>query len=184
MYSHIISHVSLCLLCWLLLFKLGGYTILYEVLQIVKLVQQGLAEVYRVAVWLWRTWQQMNEECWLGSISTMVAAFLAAVHGFWPPASSSRKPLLLAALRRYLTKSLGQFQVPTLQVLLSGWPIFQLLRRFRLPRKGPTPESRELHRRAGRMSKIIGSCWEQEALPKRWSCSCEAMRPVAKAAAG
>lgn len=131
----------------------------------------------------------MNDECWLGSISTMVAAFLAAVHGFhgfWPPeaASTSRKPLLLA-LRRYLAKSLGQFQVPTLQVLLSGWPIFQLLRRFPLRRfPGPTPESRELHRRAGRMSKTIGTCWAQEAWPNRWSCSCEAMRPVAKAAAG
>ena len=138
---------------------------------------------------LWRTWQEMNEECWLGSISTMVAAFLAAVHGFhgfWPPeaSSTSRKPLLLA-LRRYLAKSLGQFQVPTLQVLLSGWPIFQLLRRFPLRRfPGPTPESRELHRRAGRMSKTIGRCWAQEAWPNRWSCSCEAMRPVAKAAAG
>ena len=177
---------------------------MFEVLQFAKPEQQGLAQVYsenkkshtrkltngtlncRAAVGLWRTWQEMNEECWLGSISTMVAAFLAAVHGFWSPeaSSTSRKALLLAALRRYLTKSLGQFQVPTLQVLLSGWPIFQLLRRFRLPRPGPTPESRELHHRAGLMSKTIGRCWAQEAWSRRWSCSCEAMRPVAKAAAG
>eukprot|EP00434_Breviolum_minutum_P033811 symbB.v1.2.029918.t1/scaffold3323.1/size59064/4 len=129
-----------------------------------------------------RTWRGRNEECWLGNITTLVAAFVAAIQSFSP--TSKQVKLLLLAIRRYLVRSWGRFQVPPLQVMLSGWPIFQLL--WRLPGRETdvTPESRELHRRAHAMSRVIRKCWQGPQQPgtRRLSCSCQALRPVAKAA--
>ena len=131
---------------------------------------------------VWRTWRGRNEECWLGNITTLVAAFVAAIQSFSP--TSKQVKLLLLAIRRYLVRSWGRFQVPPLQVMLSGWPIFQLLWRLPGRKTDVTPESRELHRRAHAMSRVIRKCWQGPPQPgtRRLSCSCQALRPVAKAA--
>lgn len=91
---------------------------------------------------------------------------------------------MLLAIRRYLVRSWGRFQVPPLQVMLSGWPIFQLLWRLPGRKTEMTPESRELHRRTHAMSRVIRKCWQGAPQPgtRRLSCSCQALRPVAKAA--
>ncbi len=129
---------------------------------------------------VWRTWRGRNEECWLGSVTTLVAAFVAAIQSFSP--TSKQVKLLLLAIQRYLVRSWGRFQVPPLQVMLSGWPIFQLLWRLPGRKTEVTPESRELHRRAHAMSRVIRKCWQGPQGTKRLSCSCKALRPVAKAA--
>ncbi|CAK9088818.1 unnamed protein product [Durusdinium trenchii] len=131
-----------------------------------------------------RSWREKDEECWLGSITTMIAAFAVALEDLQRQVSQMRRFLLQRA-RRYLLRALGRFQIPTLQVLLSGWPILQFLRR--LPLVFPqNAESMELHRRAHVLSQEAPRCLTRTPMGTSpgaiHHCACLALKPVAKAA--
>ena len=168
-----------------------------------------------------RSWREKDEECWLGSITTMIAAFAVALEDLQRQVSQMRRFLLQRARRYlafacfcpycvyvyvpilgeypphlpgpwepqiqgYLLRALGRFQIPTLQVLLSGWPILQFLRR--LPLVFPqNAESMELHRRAHVLSQEAPRCLTRTPMGTSpgaiHHCACLALKPVAKAAA-
>ncbi|CAJ1425245.1 unnamed protein product, partial [Effrenium voratum] len=114
-------------------------------------------------------------ECWLGVVSALVAAFVAALG----ETTGAVRRFLLAAARTYLAETKAtSLQVPTLQVLLSGWPIYPLLAQLNAHRGG-TAWATALQLRAHRLAQRLPCAGHGEELRQ---CLCRALRPVAVAA--
>ncbi|CAE8599916.1 unnamed protein product [Polarella glacialis] len=164
----------------------------------------------------------LKEECFVGLISVILAAMAAAAGHFGEQLAGSEsndaqqsyqstvsKQTVRAAATRFLAEMVGARakQLPVLQLLLSGWPLFELLALLGVRRPGsPSGAVRELHRRAAVFSSQVvrlqgcsqelstfarpilnlsATCvaeWhELVAGPQARACLCRLLRPIARA---